>query len=197
MRLLPGKISLWLHDGDKDCNTVNTVKYTPSHLYTASDKNWSDLVHSHYFRRLQSAQIQHYVSLNNTTPAWNSPIWCSATCRLSSHLPAHHCHIPAQYNCANQHLPPNQHWWKGQRPSKWTESNGRDKTAPIPPIAEVKSQDGRQSPNHQRHLSGCLLPPQTSCAQSKCQGWGLAGRPRCGQAGLGGLIGVQPLSPPS
>lgn len=163
-----------------------TVKYTPSCPYTASDKNWSYLVHSHYFKRLQSAQIQHYVPLHNATPAWNSLIWCSATCRLGSHLPAHHCHIPAQYSRANQHLPPNQHWWKGQRPSQRTESNGWDKTTPVSPLTVWKSQDGRRSPNQQRHLSGGLLQPTTQRAQSKCQSPGPAGRLRSGEAGLEG-----------
>lgn len=58
-------------------------------------------------------------------------IRCSATCRLTSHLPAHHCHIPAQHNCANLHLRPNQHWRKGQHPSRQTESNDGDESAPI------------------------------------------------------------------
>ncbi len=164
---------MWeIKSGSSYPRNKRTVKYSPSPPYAASDKYWSDLVHSHYFKRLQSAQIQHYVLLHNATPAWNALIRCSAACRLSSHLPAHHCHIPAQYNRANLHLLPNQHWRKGQRPSQQTESNDRDESPPIPPLAEWKSQDGRRSPNQLRHLSGGLLPPPTQCAQSKCQGPG-------------------------
>lgn len=96
--------------------------------HTLSDKNWSDVVQSHYFKRLQSAQIHHCIWLRNATPAWNSLIRQSATCRLSSHLPAHRCHIPAQHNCANRHLHPNQRWQKGQRPRQRPESNGQDES---------------------------------------------------------------------
>lgn len=46
---------------------------------------------------------------------------CLATCRLSSHLPEHRCHIPARYNSANRHLLPAQHCLKGKRPSQRTE----------------------------------------------------------------------------
>lgn len=99
-------------------HSKHTVKCTPSPPYTASDESWSDLVHSHYFKRLQSAQIQRYVLLHNATPAWKSLIRCSATCRLTSHLSAHHCHIPAQHNCSNRHLLPSQHRLKGRRPGR-------------------------------------------------------------------------------
>ena len=148
-------------------------------------------MHSHYFKTLQSAQIQHYVLLHNT-PAWNPLIRRSASCRLGSHLPAHHRHIPAQHNSTNRHLLPNQHWHKGQRPSQQTESNGWDEEfPPIPPLAGSKSQPGRRSPNQQRHLSGGLLPPPTQCAQSKCHGPepGRKAEVWAGRSGAG-LIGV-------
>lgn len=50
-------------------HAANTVRYTLPPPFPASDKSWSGLVHSHYFKRLQSAQIQHYVLLHNATPA--------------------------------------------------------------------------------------------------------------------------------
>lgn len=58
---------------------------------------------------------------------------CLATCRLSSHLPEHRCHIPARYNSANRHLLSAQHCLKGQRPDQRTESNDGDKNAPAAP----------------------------------------------------------------
>lgn len=58
-------------------HAANTVRYALPSPFTASDKSWSGLVHSHYFKRLQSAQIQHYVLLHNATPAetLSSGVW--------------------------------------------------------------------------------------------------------------------------
>lgn len=167
--------------------TQSGIPFSPP--YAASDRSWSGLVHSHYFKRLQSAQIRHYVILHNTTPADRKKtplIRCLATCRFSSHLVARHCHIPARPNSTNQRLPPNQLWRKGQRPSRQTESNGRDESAPIAPLAEWKSQGGSRRPNRQWHLSGDLLPPRIKRTQSKCQSPHPAGRLGCGKAGLEG-----------
>lgn len=69
---------------------------------------------------------------------------CLATCRLSSHLPEHRCHILARSNSANRHLLPAQHCLKGKRPSQRTESNDGDTNAPaeshrVPDEAQISS----------------------------------------------------------
>lgn len=68
-------------------------------------------MHSHYFKGLQSAQIQHCVILHNTRPAGGikkskKPLiqrW--PTRGLASHLLACHRHIPVGPARTNQRLP--------------------------------------------------------------------------------------------
>lgn len=157
----------------------------PTLRLTGADQVWCIVTILRDCSQHKSSIMLYYITLHLLTKP-PPLIQCLATCRLSSHLVAHHCHIPARPNCTNQRLPPNQLWRKGQRPSRQSESNGQDESAPIAALAEWKSQGGSQRPNRQRHLSSDLLPPRIWCAQSKCQSPRPAGRLGCGKAGLEG-----------
>ncbi|KAM3596968.1 uncharacterized protein V6R79_023637 [Siganus canaliculatus] len=70
----------------------------------------------------------------------------------------------------HRHLLSNHHWRKGQRRSQQTESNDWDGSAPIAPLAEPESQDGKSAATSQRRLV-TATDPVCSIKMSRPPAW--------------------------